>query len=159
MDRERNALTDEEKEEVVRAERAGRRRQDKGSTVLSLLEQSLSELVKSNAQSDLADGLRRATEADVAAVPVVEDGMVTLTQQHLEVVQLLGRRMRQRFPQPLLCQPPPSHRPAVRRQQLPLRPKHAPFLCIPPKPSIRHAPPAIARASAPDDCSRAEEGA
>ena len=25
-------------------------------------------------------------EADVAAVPVVEDGMVTLTQQHLEVV-------------------------------------------------------------------------
>ena len=40
--------------------------------MLSLLEQSLSELVKSNAQSDLADGLRRATEADVAAVPVVE---------------------------------------------------------------------------------------
>ena len=86
MDRERNALSEEEKEEVVRAERAGRRRQDQGSTVLSLLEQSLSELVKSNAQSDLADGLRRATEADVAAVPVVEDGMVTLTQQHLEVV-------------------------------------------------------------------------
>ena len=72
MDRERNELSEEEKKEVVRAERAGRRRQDKGSTVLSLLEQSLSELVKSNAQSDLADGLRRATEADVAAVPVVE---------------------------------------------------------------------------------------
>lgn len=80
-------LTDEEQMEILLAERAGRMRVDKGSSLLTALEESLDEVVQANAQSELEEGLRRATDADIAAVADSEaDGMLNLTAEHLEKV-------------------------------------------------------------------------
>ena len=80
-------LTEEEQTEILMAERAGRLRVDRGSSLLSALEESLLEVVQAYRQSELEEGMRRANEADMAALADSEaDGMLTLTSQHLEKV-------------------------------------------------------------------------